>query len=178
VRKCSADHLGELQIIMSLSSALASWKRMSEGSRLARVLFRVVLIVVLLYAAVGAWGAYRAWVQVRQLDMKVVSPDLRPGMPAVVQVITSGRTFVDVRLELVQGSYSEMLATLRVAPSHDGFFDPRKREGSMMPVFTPEFLAHFKPGPAVLRATAVGRPLWLREPAPVTQEIPVVVPAP
>ena len=153
-------------------------RRALEGSRLYRVVFRVIVIVALVNLAFGAWSAYRAWVQVRRLDLRVLSANLRPGIPAVVQVVTSGRTPVEVRLELVQGSHTEMLATLRVMASHDGFYDPRTRQGAMTPSFTPEFLAQFQPGPAVLRATALGRPQWLRTPPPVVQDVPVVVMAP
>lgn len=150
-------------------------QRASAGSRLFTIAQRVILIVALLFLTIGAWSAYRAWVQVRALDLRVLSPDVRPGLPVVVQVVTSGRNPVDVRLELVQGTHVEMLATLRVAASHDGFFDPRTRQGSMMPSFTAEFLAHFEPGPAVLRATAIGRPQWMRTPPPVVKEMAVIV---
>ena len=150
-------------------------ERASKGSRLLRVVQRVVIIVALLHVAIGAWSAYRAWVQVRQLELKVVSPDLKAGMPALVHVVSSGRTFVNVRLELVQGTRAVMLATLRVAPSREPFYDPRTRPGTMMPSFTAEFLAQFQPGPAILRATAIGRPQWQRTPPPVVQEIAVVV---
>jgi len=139
------------------------------------VVQRVITIVALLYVAIGAWWGYRAWVQVQQLELRVVSASLQSGMPAVVRVVTSGLTYVNVRLELIQGSRSAMLATLRVAPSRNGFYDPRKRQGSMMPSFTTEFLAQFQPGPAILRATATGTPSWLHTPSPVVQEMPVVV---
>jgi hypothetical protein len=154
------------------------FKRASEGSRLFRVVQRVVVIVALLHVAIGAWSSYRAWVQVRALDLQVMSPTLRPGIPAFVQAVTSGRTPIDVRLELVQGSHTELLADLRVAASRDGFYDPRTRHGSMTPSFTTEFLARFQPGPAVVRATALGRPQWLRTPPPVIREIPVIVAPP
>jgi hypothetical protein len=157
------------------AAKLSFSQRASAGSRLFRIAQRVILIVTLLVVTIGAWSAYRAWFQVRALDMRVLSPDLRPGLPVVVQVVTSGRTLVDVRLELVQGAHVEMLATLRVAATHDGFFDPRARHGSMMPSFTPDFLAHFEPGPAVLRATAIGRPQWMRTPPPVVKEMAVIV---
>lgn len=148
---------------------------MMGGSRLARVVKRVVLIIALLYGAVGIWSAYRAWAQVQLLDVKVVSTSLRPGMPSVVRVVTSGLTYVTVRLDLVQGSHSETLADLRVAPSPKGILSPGKRQGSMMPSFTTEFLAKFQPGPAILRTTASGVPKWFLSPAPVVQEIPVIV---
>jgi hypothetical protein len=160
------------------TAKLSFSERATNGSRLLRVVQRVIIIVALLHVAIGAWSSYRAWVQVRSLELKVVSPDLRAGMPSFVHVVTSGRTPVDVRLELIQGSHSVMLATLRVAPSRDGFYDPRTRQGSMMPSFTTEFLAQFQPGPALLRATAIGRPQWLRTPPPVVQELPVVVTPP
>ena len=150
-------------------------ERASKGSRLLGVVQRVVIIVALLHVAIGAWSAYRAWVQVRSLELKVVSPDLRPGMPALVHVVSSGRTFVNVRLELVQGTHAVMLATLRVAPSREAFYDPRTRQGTMMPSFTTEFLAQFQPGPAILRATATGGPQWTRTPPPVVEEMSVIV---
>jgi len=53
------------------------------------VVQRVVLILVLLYAALGAYSVYRAWVQVRSLELRVVSDDVRPGIPALVDVTTA-----------------------------------------------------------------------------------------
>lgn len=153
-------------------------QRVSKGSRLLRIAQRVILIVALLFATLGAWSAYRAWFQVRALDLRVMSPDVRPGLPVVVQVVTSGRTTVDVRLELVQGPRVEMLATLRVAASRDASLDPRTRQGSMTPAFTAAFLEHFQPGAAILRATAVGRPQWMRTPPPTVREIAVIVAPP
>lgn len=160
------------------STASKSSKGSSGATRLFRVFQRVVIIVVLLYVAVGVWSLYRAWFQVRTLDLRVISETIRPGIPAVVEVVTSGVAAADVRLELVQGTHSEMLATLRVVPTRNPFFNPRTRQGTMMPAFTPDFLAHFQPGPAIVRATAVGRRMWLRTPDPTVKEIPVVIAAP
>lgn len=160
-------------MVNATRSSSTGW--MSTGSRLVRVAKRVMLIVTLLCLTVGAYSVSRAWAQVRRLDVQVMSPNVRPGLPVVVQVVTSGRTPVDVRLELVQGTHAEMLATLRVAASRDGFLDPRDRLGTMTPTFTPEFLAHFQGGPAIVRATAVGRPQWLHTPAPVVREVPVAL---
>ncbi len=147
-------------------------------SRLFRVFQRVAIIIVLLYAAVGAWSVYRAWVQVRTLEVRVVSDNVRPGIPALVEVVTSGVTLVDVRLDLVQGAHTETLATLRIVPTRQPFFNPRARQGTMMPSFTPEFLAHFQPGPATVRATATGRRRWMLTPGPVVKDVPVVIAAP
>src|ERR1019366_2849494 len=101
------------------TAKLSFSERASKGSRVLRVVQRVIIIVALLHVAIGVWSAYRAWVQVRSLDLKVMSPALSAGMPTYVHVVTSGRTPVDVRLELIQGSHSVMLAALRVAPSRD-----------------------------------------------------------
>ena len=39
----------------------------------------------------------------------------------------------------------------------------------------PQMLAEFDPGPAVLRASAVGRPQWLRVPPPTIREMAVTI---
>ena len=152
--------------------------RAAAGGRLTRVALRVITILALFFVALGIWSAYSAWVQVRSLDVVVASPNLRPGLPAVVRVVSSGRTFVTVKLELVQGAHSATLAELRVAPNRVAVLDPRARHGTMTPSFTTEFLAQFQPGPAILRATGTGGPQWSRTPPPVIKEIPVVVSAP
>ncbi|MFI5232659.1 MAG: hypothetical protein ACHQSE_09120 [Gemmatimonadales bacterium] len=160
------------------ATAAKSPKGNPGSRRLLRVFRRVATIIALLYAAVGAWSMYRAWIQVRTLELRVVSDNVRPGIPALVEVVTSGVTVVDVKLELVQPAHSETLATLRIVPARQPFFNPRIRQGTMMPSFTPEFLAHFQPGPAVVRATATGHTKWLVTPGPVVKEVPVVIAAP
>ena len=147
-------------------------------SRVFRVMQRVVVIVALLYAAVGVYSVYRAWVQVRSLDLHVMSETVRPGIPALVEVVSSGVTTVDVTLEVVQGAAHETLSTLRLVPTRQPIFNPRIRQGTMMPSFTPEFLARFQPGPAIVRATATGRRKWLVTPSPVVKEVPIVIAAP
>jgi hypothetical protein len=161
-----------------MATSTQSFADRAKGSRLFRVARRVLIIVALIYAALGIWSAYSAWVQVRTLDVIVASENVRAGMPAIVRVVSSGRTFVTVRLELSQGAHSETLAELRVAPNHWSVFDPRARPATMAPSFTPEFLAHFQPGPAILRAIGTGATKWMRTPAPVVREIPVVVSPP
>src|SRR5665213_653304 len=94
----------------------------TKAPRLVRVVQRVVIIGALLQLAIAIWSGYRAIVQIFKLELSVVSTDLRSGMPAVVHVVTSGRASATVRLELVQGSHSELLANMRVSGSHDGFY--------------------------------------------------------
>ena len=155
-----------------------SFAERTKSPRIFRVVQRVLIIVALIYVTLGIWSGYSAWVQVRTLDVTVASTTLRPGIPAIVRVVSSGRTFVTVRLELVQGTHSETLAQLRIAPNHWSVFDPRARPATMTPAFTAEFLARFQPGPAILRATGTGGPQWTRTPPPVVREVSVVVALP
>ena len=82
-----------------MATALQKPSKAGSGdSRVMRVLQRVVLILALLYAAVGAWSAYRAWVQVRTLELRVVSDNVRPGIPALVEVVTRDAMIGTARL--------------------------------------------------------------------------------
>jgi hypothetical protein len=49
-------------------------------------------------------------------------------------------------------------------------FDPRPKYGSVVVTLTPAMLSDFEPGTATLRASAVGRPQWLRVPPPTIRE--------
>ena len=142
------------------------------------VVKRFLIVLAVFHGIVGAWSSYRAYVQVRSVDVQVASANLRAGMPVMVHVITSGRVPVFTRLELVQGTHAELIADMRVAGSTDGFYDPRFRQGTMTPPLTSELLAHFQPGPAILRATGTGRPQWLRLPPPTVTEVQIVIGAP
>ena len=78
-----------------------------------------------------------------------------------------------VRLELIQGLHSEVLGSVRVWKSGDGFYDPRPRKGSLAVALTSEQLGRFRSGPALVRATARGRSQWLRVPPPEVREFVV-----
>ena len=136
---------------------------------------RFLMITLIFFLLIGAWSAYRAWVQVRSVEVRLLTPNLREGASAIVRVVTSGRGLVTTRLELVQGNRAELIAQMLIAGNRNGFFDPRFREGIMTPSLTKEFLARFQPGAAILRATATGRPQWTRLPPPTVQELAVSV---
>jgi hypothetical protein len=55
-------------------------------------------------------SGHRAYFQVRGLEMRVDGPLLRAGSVVETEVVSSGRTHVNVRVELVQGSHAETLA--------------------------------------------------------------------
>lgn len=90
-------------------------------------------------------------------------------------MISSGRTYADVRLELRQGVHSETLAMQTVPGNEYGFFDPRTQRASQTVMLTPELLSRFAAGAAQLRATAHGRSQWTRTPPPVVRELDVEI---
>jgi hypothetical protein len=143
---------------------------------LVRLVRRAILASLIFFLAAGAWSSYRAWFQVKSVHIELADRDLRGGGTARVDVVTYGRVPVDVRVEMIQDARSETLAVQRVSAHHDGFFDPRTIHGSLSVVLSPATLSHFHAGPGVLRATARGRPQWLREPPPLVEEIPVQIP--
>jgi hypothetical protein len=81
----------------------------------------------------------------------------------------------DARIELVQGQRVTMLGEVYLPRNHEPVFDPRPQRGSVVVALTPELLAGFEPGTATLRASAVGRPQWLRVPPPTIREQPVTI---
>lgn len=88
---------------------------------------------------------------------------------------SSGRTTIDVRVELIQAGHSETLAVQQVRGNDWASFDPRPRRASQSVVLTPDQLARFLPAPAAVRATATGRRQWLRLPPPTVREAAVEI---
>jgi hypothetical protein len=91
-------------------------------------------------------------------------------------VVTSGRTHVNVDVDLIQGAQSQRLVALLVRGNELGFFDPRTQHGSETFTITSGVLSRFKPGSARLRAVATGRHQWFRLPPPTVREFEVVIP--
>ena len=145
------------------------------------------------YFVIGLISAYRAWYQVKSLDVRLegngslfVPNDRRAKSVAGVahdsvfeaHLVSYARTHIEVRLELIQGSNVETL-NLETLPGNEwGFWDPRTRQRSFKGVLTDEVLRHFQPGRATLRATATGRHQWMRMPPPVVREMTVEIPKP
>ncbi|MGB8510156.1 MAG: hypothetical protein WCD76_17385 [Pyrinomonadaceae bacterium] len=118
-------------------------------------------------------SGYRAYVQVRELDISTNESVLRGGAIVRTSAITSGRAYVQVRVEIIQGAHTETLATREVPKNYLAAIDPRPQCASFETTLTPELLARFRPGPASLRATATGSPQWLRVPPPTARELAV-----
>jgi hypothetical protein len=148
-----------------------------EESRASRLGKRAVLWFILLQLPIGALSSYRAWVQIKELTLSTTSTTLRPGVVVRSNLASWARTESDARIELVQGPRVVMLGEVYLPRNHEPVFDPRPQHGSVVVALTPPLLEGFEPGTATLRATALGRPQWLRVPPPTVREQPVTIQA-
>lgn len=136
---------------------------------------RAILIVILVLLPPFAMSSYRAYVQIRDLELQVPDSVLRDGATVRANVESWARTFVEVRIELLQGAHAETLAIKEVPRNWDPVFDPRPRKDSLTAAMSAERLARFEPGPGLVRATARGSMQWLREPPPMVRERAVII---
>lgn len=146
-----------------------------QDARPVAVMKKVLPIPLALFLVSAAASGYRAYYQVRGLELRLTENVLRDGSVIQVSVTGSGRTTIDVRLELVQGGHSEILAVQRVPGNDWPVFDPRPTRASRRVALTPELLSRFAAGPASVRATATGRPQWTRLPPPTVRESAVEI---
>ena len=125
------------------------------------------------YLVIGLIAGYRAFYQVHSLNLNTSERVLRSGSTITTRVVTYARGPVTLRLELIQGSHSEELSIAGVPGNDWAFFDPRPRQASKTFMVTSEVFARFQPGPAQLRATAIGRPQLSRLPPPLVRELAI-----
>jgi hypothetical protein len=135
---------------------------------------RVFMFVVVALLVIGAVSSHRAYFQVRSLEL-TAPHELSVGSVVNASVVGSGRTQVDVEVDLIQGTHSERLLNLHLTGNELAFFDPRTQHGSDSVAITAELLSKFQPGPARLRAVATGREQWTRLPPPTVREMEVVL---
>ena len=140
-------------------------KRLSQEWKGFVILRRAIITVAIVHFSLAAASGYRAIVQV--YDVTIESPAvIQPGSPMIVHVSTSGRTHVDVRVDLVQGGRTETIANT-VVPSNDAFFyDPRAKGVAINAAVPADILSRFAAGKAAIRAVATGRSQFLRTPPP------------
>jgi hypothetical protein len=125
--------------------------------------------IILALLVIGAVSSYRAYYQVKSLEL-TAGTELKAGSPVHASVVGSGRTMVDVKVELIQGARAETLMTLHLSGNELVFFDPRSQTTESSINITADRLSRFQPGQAVIRAVAVGRHQWMRLPPPTVLE--------
>jgi len=135
---------------------------------------RVFVFVIVALLAIGGVSSYRAYVQVRSLELSAPRV-LSAGSVVTTEVVSSGRTTVDVQVDLIQGAHSEHLFNVHLRGNELGFFDPRTKHASDSITLTSETLSKFQPGAALLRSVATGRHQWMRLPPPTVRELEVEI---
>jgi len=135
---------------------------------------RLFVLVIVLLLVNGAVASHRAYFQVRSLELNAPQ-SLGVGSVVNASVVGSGRTQVDVDVELIQATHSERLMHLHLTGNNLAFFDPRPQHGSDRLVLNSEMLSKFQRGPARLRAVATGREQWTRLPPPTVREMDVEI---
>ena len=148
---------------------------LSREARPIVLLKKAALVLLALCFVTALASGYRAYYQVRSLELRLDGPTIREGSVIQVDVSGSGRTTIDVRVELIQGARSETLAVHRVRGNEWAAIDPRPQDASHGITVTRELLARFQNGAATVRATATGRPQWLRLPPPTVREVAVEI---
>lgn len=138
---------------------------------------RVFVFVIVALLAIGMVSSYRAYVQVRSLELDAPRM-LSAGSVVSTDVVSSGRTMVDVEVDLIQGTHSERLFKLHLPGNAVAFFDPRTQHAFNSVTLTAETLSKFQPGIARLRSVATGRHQWMRLPPPTVSELEVEIVAP
>jgi hypothetical protein len=148
--------------------------RVIPEARPLKLLRRTTVVLVVGFLIIGALSTYRAWVQVRHLELRS-DTQLRIGSVVETYVVSSARNRIAVRLELIQGFQVKTLGVLELPGNELAFFNPRSKHAEYAVMLTSSNLATFQPGEALLRATATGRPQWGRTPPPVVREMNVVI---
>jgi len=148
---------------------------LTREARVIVLLKMAVMVLFVLCFVTALASGYRAYYQVLSLELRLIEPTLRSGSVVETDVIGSGRTTIDVRVELIQGTHSEILFVYRLPGNEWASFDPRPQRASHSVSVTPEHLAGFENGEAKVRATATGRPQWMRLPPPTVREAEVEI---
>jgi len=137
------------------------------------ILRRVIIAAAILHFSLAAVSGYRAIVQVYRVSIETGSQNLTAGSPVTARIVTSGRTFVNTKLELLQGGQAATIASVAVGENDSFFYDPRPHRESFVAFVPRDVFARFSPGSAVLRLTATGRSQLLRVPPPKVQELQI-----
>ena len=148
--------------------------RIREGRSMLWVM-RVLKVIVVAYLTIGLTAGYRAWFQIKSVELRSADSVVRAGSTIQTTVVSYARVPIEVRLELVQGSHAETITIQSVPKNTWAFLDPRTREASQAAVLSADVLNRFAPGEAKVRATVSGRFQLGHLPAPVVREVAVKI---
>jgi hypothetical protein len=135
---------------------------------------RIFVFVIVAFLTIGMISLHRALFQVRSLDLKAPQT-LSAGSVVETDVVISGRTSVDVDVELIQAEHHERVLQLHVRGNELAFFDPRQKHASSSIALSSEILSKFQSGDARLRSVATGREQLTRLPPPTIRELDVKI---
>ena len=133
---------------------------------------RAGVVVVGVYLIIGLIALYRALTQIHSLEVQSDGV-VRTGSAVKATVVSYARVPIDLRIELVQDTHSEIVAVQRVQKNEWSLLDPRTREATQIAVLTDDVLERFAGGKAVVRATAIGRLQFGHLPSPLVREVTV-----
>jgi hypothetical protein len=139
------------------------------------VLRVLATMVCSLFVLLGSWSGYRAIVQVKSLEIRPIETAIRPGSTITVDAVSWGRTYVDVRLELVQGWHREKIGAQQIGTHAVPSLDPRWQRATLSLAIPPALLNRYHDGDAKIVATATGRSQWMRIPPPTVREARVTI---
>jgi hypothetical protein len=146
-----------------------------KDTRTLAFLRRATFVIVAAHVIIFSISGYRAYFQVRSVELNSTERTLHSGSTLRASVVSYARTPVQLTLEMIQGGHSEKLAVRGVRDNEWALYDPRTQSGEVTVALTPELLARFQDGAALVRATAVGCKQWTRLPPPVVRELPVEI---
>lgn len=139
------------------------------------ILRRATIAVAIVHFSLAAVSGYRAVVQIYSASLVTDGSTLHEGSRIAAKVVTAGRTWVDVTVDLNQRGKRASLGKMRVDSNDSFFYDFRPKRARLDLVVSREMLTGFARGPASLRVTAEGRSQWLRIPPPKIDEVPVTL---
>jgi hypothetical protein len=134
---------------------------------------RICIAAFAIHMVFFTWSIYRRLWQINHIELRASEPILAAGAIVSYDVVTSGEVRNRIRLELVQGPHVELLREQVSRVSYISGYDPRLFRYEQAVRVTPELLARFSSGPAILRLTGFGSQKLLRTPPPRIRELPV-----
>ena len=130
-----------------------------------------ILICLVLFLTLGVVVSYRAYYPIVSVKILLAEPMLRADGVVRVDTVSSGRAPISIRVELVQGDRSEIVVIDRVTSRNRALWNLRAVQKSTYAPISRAMLERFTAGQAVVRATVVSGPTWLRQPPPVVHEL-------